>query len=61
MAEDAVAGKPFRAALCRTKTGPLPALGFFEAAARLGRFHGQDDAGFVASERAALFNAAALR
>lgn len=61
MAEDAEAGRPFRAALCRAKTGPLPALGFFDAAIRLGRFDGQDGAGFVALERAALFKAAALR
>lgn len=61
MQEDAEAGEPFRAALCRAKTGVLPALGFFEAAARLGRFDGEDKAGFVRAERAALFKAAALR
>lgn len=61
MAEDAAAGKPFRAALCHAKTGTLPALGFFEAAARLGRFNGQDAAAFAASERAALFKPPALR
>lgn len=61
MAEDFKAGQPFRAVLCRAKTGDLPAVGFFEAAARLGRFDGLDAAGFVLTERAALFKAAALR
>lgn len=60
MVEDARAGQPFRAALCRTKTGILPAKGFFETAAWLGRFDGQDPSAFVTAERAALFNAAAL-
>lgn len=61
MAEDAKAARPFRAALCRARTGDHPALGFFEAAARLGRFDGNDAAGFVRAERAALFKRAALR
>ena len=61
MAEDADAGRPFRAALCRAKTGDLPALGFFEAAMRLGRFNGADPVGFVSAERAALFKTATLR
>ena len=41
MAEDAAAGHPFIAAMVvsRARDG-LPALGFFEAAARLGRFDG---------------------
>lgn len=57
MAEDAAAGKPLRAALCRARTGNgLPAPGFFDAAQRLGRFDGTDPEGFVAAERAALFN-----
>ncbi len=57
MGEDAAAGCPFRAVLCRAKVGGgLPAPGFFEAAAILGRFDGTDPEGFVASERAALFN-----
>lgn len=45
MAEDAAAGHPFIAALVvgRARDG-LPAPGFFEAAARLGRFRG-DPAG----------------
>ncbi|QCO56895.1 hypothetical protein EOK75_13910 (plasmid) [Pseudorhodobacter turbinis] len=62
MLEDAAKGHPFRAALCRAKTGNgLPAKGFFEAAIRLGRFDGGDEAGFVAAERAALFKRAASR
>jgi hypothetical protein len=61
MVEDAASGTPFRAALCRAKTGMLPAAGFFEAAAALGRFDGVNPAGFAASERAALFKAASLR
>jgi hypothetical protein len=60
MAEDAAAGRPFRAALCEGKLrGGLPAPGFFEAAQRLGRFSGSIDTpeatAFVARERAALF------
>jgi hypothetical protein len=61
MAEDVDAGHPLRAALCRAKTGDMPATGFFEAAARLGRYDGTDPVEFVATERAALFKAAALR
>jgi hypothetical protein len=60
MAEDEEAGHPFRAVLCRAKTSDLPAKGFFDAAARLGRFDGQDPESFVRVERAALFKAAAL-
>jgi hypothetical protein len=62
MDADAAAGRPLRAALCsgRTRDG-LPAAGFFEAAARLGRYHGPahgpEAAEFAASERRALFNA----
>lgn len=60
MAEDAAAGRPFRAALCEGKLrGGLPAPGFFEAARRLGRFSGPLDGpqaeAFVADERGALF------
>lgn len=61
MAEDAAAGEPFRAVICRAKGGTLPAAGFFDAAAGLGRFDGLDAAGFAESERAALFKAAGLR
>jgi hypothetical protein len=62
MAEDAQAGRPFRAALCEGKlSGGLPAPGFFEVAQRLGRFSASVDSpeaeAFVASERAALFAA----
>ncbi len=60
MAEDAAAGRPFRAALCEGKLrGGLPAPGFFEAAQRLGRFFaavdGPEAEAFVACERRALF------
>jgi hypothetical protein len=60
MAEDAIAGRPFRAVLCEGKLrGGLPATGFFLSAQRLGRFSGPIDtpeaAAFVARERAALF------
>ncbi|MBP7243417.1 MAG: hypothetical protein KBA23_15485 [Amaricoccus sp.] len=41
MDEDAAAGVPFVAALVVSRArGGLPALGFFETAARLGRFKG---------------------
>ena len=41
MAEDAAAGRPFIAAMVISKTrGGLPAPGFFDCAARLGRFAG---------------------
>jgi hypothetical protein len=55
MAEDAAAGRPFRASLCEGRLDRgLPAPGFFAAAARLGRDPGPDPAAFVAAERAAL-------
>ena len=62
MAADAGAGRPLRAALCSGRTlGGLPAAGFFEAATRLGRYHGPahgpEAAEFAAAERRALFNA----
>jgi hypothetical protein len=61
MEADAAAGLPLRAVLCRAKTGNgLPAVGFFEAAARLGRFGGLDAEDYVARERATLFKAAGL-
>lgn len=57
MAEDAAAGRPFRAAVVAARLGNgLPAPGFFEAAARLGR-PAADPAAFVAAERAALARA----
>lgn len=62
MAEDAAAGRPFRAALCEGKLrGGLPATGFFDAAQRLGRFSATVDSpeaeAFVAHERRALYDA----
>jgi hypothetical protein len=60
MEADAAAGLPLRAALCagRTRDG-LPAAGFFETAARLGRYSGPSQgpqaAEFAAAERRALF------
>jgi hypothetical protein len=59
MAEDARAGRSFLASVCTAKLGNgLPARGFFEAAARLGRFSGSCDgpeaSAFIAAERAAL-------
>ncbi len=64
MADDAAAGRPFRAAVCAGRlSGGLPAPGFFAEAARLGRYGGPPEgaaaAAFVAAERAALFNASA--
>jgi hypothetical protein len=66
MAADVAAGRPMRAALCagRTRDG-LPAAGFFEAATRLGRYHGPahgpEAAEFAAAERRALFKAGTAR
>ena len=40
MAEDAVADRPFIAAMVISKARGLPAPGFFDCAARLGRFAG---------------------
>lgn len=56
MAQDAAAGRPFRAAVCKGRlAGGLPAAGFFLKAAELGRFAATDDpAAFAAAERAAL-------
>lgn len=56
MEEDAAAGKPFRAALLRQRLSPdhLPAPGFFQKAASLGR-PTDDPAAFTASERQANF------
>lgn len=60
MAEDAAAGRPFRAALAEGRlSGGLPARGFYETAAALGR--DLSAPGAVAAERAALFAAAAAR
>lgn len=40
MAEDAALGHPFIAAMVVSRRDGVPATGFFEAAARLGRFDG---------------------
>jgi len=55
MEEDAAAGKPFRAALLRQRLSPdhLPAPGFFQKAAELGR-PTEDPAAFTEAERQAL-------
>jgi hypothetical protein len=56
MAEDAARGHPFRAALMEARLTPgLPAHGFFDAAAALGR---PIPAEAIAKERMALFAAA---
>ena len=60
MAEDAAAGRPFRAALaCGRLSGDLPARGFYETAAALGR--DMTAPGAVEADRAALFVAALPR
>ena len=55
MEEDAAAGKPFRAVLLRQRLSPdqLPAPGFFQKAAELGR-PTDDPAAFTEAERTAL-------
>ncbi len=59
MEADTAAGRPLRAALCTGRlSGGLPARGFFEKAATLGR-DAEDPAAMVAAERQALFSAAA--
>jgi hypothetical protein len=58
MAEDVAAGRPLLAVVCEGRlSGGMPARGFFEAAAMLGR-DVSDPVGFVQSERAALMAAA---
>lgn len=59
MKDDMAAGEPFIAAMCEGKlSGGMPALGFFQMAATLGRYRGPptgpDAAAFVAQERALL-------
>lgn len=55
MEEDAARGRPFRAVLCAGRlANGLPAQGFFEKAAELGRYNGSDPDAFCASERAKL-------
>lgn len=57
MREDARRGLPLRAALCsgRLESG-MPAAGFFDLAARLGRYDGIDPVAFVTAEREQLFD-----
>ena len=59
MQDDMAAGRPFVAALCEGKlSGGLPARGFFEMAAALGRYTGPADGpeatDFVMQQRALL-------
>ncbi|MEO1688169.1 MAG: hypothetical protein AAFU61_09705 [Pseudomonadota bacterium] len=58
MAEDAAARRPFRAAVMQARRSALPARGFFEAAAALGRYAGPPEGpeaeAFHAAELAAL-------
>lgn len=59
MEADAAAGRPLRAALCAGRlSGGLPARGFFDKAAALGRDIA-DPAAMAAAERQALFSAPA--
>jgi HAMP domain-containing protein len=54
---DTSQGRPLRAALCMGRlAGGLPAQGFFDKAAALGRYDGSDPALWVAAERARLFS-----
>ena len=55
MEEDAALNQPLRAALLSGRLAKdLPAQGFFDKAASLGRYQSQDPADYVATERAAL-------
>lgn len=59
MRDDAAANRPFLAAMCEGKlSGGMPALGFFQMAAALGRYMGPatgpEAAAFVAAQRALL-------
>lgn len=53
MEEDAALGRPFRAVVVNARGSALPARGFFDKAAELGR-PAMDQAAFVAGERQAL-------
>ena len=53
MEEDAALGRPFRAVVVSARGSALPARGFFDKAAELGR-PATDPAAFVAAERLAL-------
>jgi hypothetical protein len=55
MEEDAAMNYPFRAVVLSGRLAKdLPAQGFFDKAASLGRYQSQDPADYVATERAAL-------
>jgi hypothetical protein len=56
MEADAAQNSPFRAALLSARTSSLPAQGFFQKAAELGRDTGGDPDAFVTAERTALFS-----
>ena len=56
MEEDAAQNQPFRAVILSGRLAKdLPAQGFFDKAAELGRYQRQDPAEYITSERAALF------
>ena len=55
MEQDASRGEPFRAALVNARGSSLPAPGFFEKAAALGRFAEETPSDFIARERADLY------
>jgi hypothetical protein len=57
MIEDAAAGRPFLAARVVSRANGLPGRGFFDLAARLGRFDGTNPAAFHDAECAALSRA----
>lgn len=55
MEEDATLGRPFRAVVLSGRLAKdLPAQGFLDKAAALGRYQGQDPETYVAEERRAL-------
>lgn len=55
MEEDATQNRPFRAVVLSGRLAKdLPAQGFFDKAANLGRYQTQDPADYVATERASL-------
>ena len=61
MRDDMAAGRPFIAAMCEGKlSGGMPALGFFQMAAALGRYTGPaigpEATDFVAKERRLLWD-----
>ena len=56
MEDDAARNHPFRAALVSGRLNQnLPATGFFEKAAQLGRYNGEDQGTYITQERAALY------